>query len=164
MIRMLAGGIALALAAAGGHGAAPVPGRTIAQAGAPTVAQQLVARFLAAHAELSGLELALQLDGGCRTVAASAPEDLGEKCDADELGPIRTGKPDVEAPSREDPVYDITQALHDASGRLIGAVGMDLKPDTAPTARGVLARARALLALLEREIPSKARLLESAAP
>ena len=124
--------------------------------------QQMVNRFVANHPELAALEIALMSrDGGCSTVAASSPEDVGEACDADELGPIRTGQPEVEAPSREDPVYDITQALHDAQGHLVGAVGMDLKPEIG-TRDEVMARAAALLRELEAQIPSKSWLLEAA--
>ena len=131
--------------------------------GPVVVAQQLVDQFVRAHPELSALELAVTSTKGCRTIAATAPEDVGEKCDADELGPIRTGKPDVEAPSKADPVYDITQALHDASGNLIGAAGLDLKPGIGPRA-AVVARARELLRELEALIPSKAKLLEPISP
>jgi hypothetical protein len=85
---------------------------------------------------------------------------LSEKCDDDEKGPIRTGEPDVEAPSKADPVYDITQALHDSAGRLIGAVGMDIKPEAGPDRAAVVARAKALLQELEAQIPSKEKLYE----
>jgi hypothetical protein len=128
------------------------------------VAQQLVNQFVPAHPELSALEVAVMTDGQCQTIAATAPEDVGEKCDDDELGPIRTGKPDVEVPTKADPVYDITQALHDASGQLIGAVGMDLKPTAGPNRKAVVVRARELLRELESQIASKARLLERATP
>src|SRR5262245_46560173 len=94
----------------------------------PIRAQQIVDDFVKAHPDLAALEIAVTSAQGCRTIAATAPEDVGEKCDADELGPIKTGKPDVEEPTKADPVYDITQALHDATGALIGAAGMDLKP------------------------------------
>lgn len=127
-------------------------------------AQLLVDRFVRDHPELTALELAVTTAGGCRTVAATAPEDVGENCDADELGPIRTGKPDVEVPSKADPVYDITQALHDATHHLIGAAGMDRRPQTGPTRAAVVKRARELLRALEAQIPSKARLLETAIP
>lgn len=126
----------------------------------PIVAQRMVDAFVTAHPELGELELALITDDGCKTVAATAHEDLGEKCDADELGPIRTGKADVEAPSKDDPVYDITQALHDRSGHLIGAVGMDLKPSIGDR-DAVVKRAAELLHELERRIPSKARLMQA---
>jgi hypothetical protein len=124
-------------------------------------AQRLVDRLVAGHRDLAAVELAVDSGGVCRTVAATDPKDIGERCDADELGPIRTGEPDVEAPTREDPVYDITQALCDSAGRLIGAVGMDLKPATGQVRATVLARARAILRELEAAIPSKARLLQS---
>jgi hypothetical protein len=125
-------------------------------------AQQLVNRTVAAHAELAAVELAVVTDSGCRTVAATAAEDIGERCDTDELGPMRTGEPDVEEPSASDPVYDITQALHDSAGRLIGAVGMDLKPTAGADRAAVLAKARAILREMEAAIPSKASLLRPA--
>ena len=131
---------------------------------APILAQQIVDRFVAAHPELAALELAVTGDKGCKTIAATSHEDIGEACDADELGPIKTGKPDVEEPSKKDPVYDITQALHDASGTLIGAVGMDHTPSTAPTRDAVVARALELLHELEKEIPSRAALEGPQAP
>ena len=123
-----------------------------------TRAGELVASVTAAHPEVANLELALTTDKGCHTVAASDPRDVGEACDSDELGPMRSGVPDVEEPSAADPVYDVTQALHDSRGRLIGAVGMDLRPKGLSREQ-VLAAAKKLLAELEREIPSQASLM-----
>jgi hypothetical protein len=128
----------------------------------PTNAQRLVDRTVAAHPELAAVELALGSGRACRTVAATDPKDVGERCDADELGPMRNGTPDVEAPSASDPVYDITQALHDASGRLIGAVGMDLKPAPGEDRAAAVAKARAILHEMETAIPSGAHLLLAA--
>jgi hypothetical protein len=59
-----------------------------AKATHPIMAQQLVDQFVRAHPELAALELAVTTNGRCRTIAATAPEDVGEKSDADELGPI----------------------------------------------------------------------------
>lgn len=126
-----------------------------------TYAQQLVDRMVAQHPEVKSVELALLSNKGCATVAATAAEDIGEACDSDENAPIKTGKPYVEAPSKDDPVYDITQALHNASGKLIGAVGMDIAPAGRSRA-AVVAQARAVLAEMERAIPSKGKLLEPA--
>src|SRR5262249_21846929 len=86
-------------------------------------------------------------------------EDVGEKCDDDELGPIRTGRPDIEPPSRKDPIYDITQALHDPTGAVIGAAGMDLRPEPGASRETTLQHARFLLRELESRISSKADLL-----
>jgi hypothetical protein len=145
-----------------GAGAASAQGR--AGARPLTRAQQLVNQTVAAHPELAGVELALVVGGVCRTVAATAPEDVGERCDADELGPMSTGAPDVELPSPSDPVYDITLALHDAAGRLIGAVGMDLRPTAGPDRAAVLAKARAILREMEAAIRSRSAILAPVGP
>ena len=34
------------------------------------------------------MEIALLSERGCATIAATDPKDIGERCDADELGPI----------------------------------------------------------------------------
>jgi hypothetical protein len=129
-----------------------------------TYAQRLVNQMVAAHRDLAAMELALQAGEDCSTVAATDPKDIGEQCDDDELGPMRTGQPKVEAPTKEDPVYDITQALHDSAGSLIGAVGMDLRPAPGENRAAVVAQALALLHELEAMIPSKRKLMESASP
>ena len=129
----------------------------------PIRATHLVAEFVRTHPDLAAMEVALDTLGRCRTVAASDPKDVGERCDADELGPMRTGTPNVDAPTPADPVYDITQALHDSAGRLIGAVGMDLPPN-GQRRRDVVDRARRLLRELEALIPSKASLLAPVTP
>jgi hypothetical protein len=129
---------------------------------APRIAAQaLIAAFLAAHADsLEAIELAVTSGRGCKTVAATHTEDVGETCDADERAAMKSGKPYVEPPSKADPIYDITQALHDRNGTLIGAVGMDLKPSIGDRA-AVVARAQALLRELEAQVPSAAKLLET---
>lgn len=126
-----------------------------------TYAQQLVDRMMEEHPAVKSVELALLSNQGCATVAATAPEDIGEACDNDENTPMKTGKPFVEAPSKDDPVYDITQALHDASGKLIGAVGMDIAP-AGRNRKAVVVEAEAVRREMERLIPSKEKLHEPA--
>jgi len=126
-----------------------------------TYAQRLVDRMVAVHADLDNVELAILSDASCATLAATErASDVGEKCDDDEYGPIRTGHPNVEKPTKEDPIYDITQALHDASGHLIGAVGMDIAPPSSGGGPAAVARARVLLRELEAQIPSRQRLYD----
>jgi hypothetical protein len=138
-------------------GAGPAQHKTAAP---PIAAQDLVTRFLAAHGDvLSAVELALIAKGTCRTVAATHVEDVGERCDDDERTAMRSGRPYVEAPTRADPIYDVTQALHDANGKLIGAVGMDLKPLAGDTRDAVVARAAEMRRLIEAEITSTEALL-----
>jgi len=129
-----------------------------------TYAQQLVDRTVARYPEVKNVELAVKSDTGCTTIAATDPKDIGEKCDDDEYGPMQTGQPNVEEPTTQDPIYDITQALHDASGTLIGAVGMDLAPQPGQDRPEMVARALKILRELESEIPSKNTLYQPAAP
>jgi len=127
-------------------------------------AQELVTQFTSQHNDdLEALELAIGTGRSCRTVAATHIEDIGEKCDKDEMTAMRKNEPFVEAPTKDDPVYDITQPLHDSAGTLIGAVGMDLKPRKGRHRAAILARARDLLRELERQIPSAERLMEPTA-
>ena len=140
-----------------------LPAAARAQKQGETYAQRLVNDFVRRHSsEVVAVELAITSDKGCATIAATDLRDVGEKCDDDENGPIRTGQPNIEEPSKDDPVYDITQALHDSTGRLIGAVGMDIKPSAGADRAAVVARAKALLKELEARIPSKEKLSEKA--
>ncbi|MGH7512871.1 MAG: PDC sensor domain-containing protein [Gemmatimonadales bacterium] len=136
--------------------------RIAAQVPRPTVAEQLVREFVRTHKELAAVELAVDSAGRCTTVAATDPKDVGHPCDADENGPMRTGDAYVEPPTNDDPVYDITQALHDTTGRLIGAVGMDIRPAAGQDSVAVLMVARDLLRELEASIPSKRWLFQEA--
>jgi hypothetical protein len=128
-----------------------------------TYAQQLVDRMVAQHPEVKSVELALLSSHGCATAAATAAEDIGEACDNDENTPMKTGRPYVEAPNEADPVYDITQALHDASGKLIGALGMDIAP-AGRDRKAVVAQAQAVREQMETLIPSKEKLLAPVSP
>ena len=54
----------------------------------------------------------------------------GEKCDKDEFTAMKTNEAFVEQEKEEgNGVYDITMPLHDATGKLIGTVGLDFKPE-----------------------------------
>lgn len=149
-LALLSMGVAIA------HG--PTPNASVQ--GPRTYAQQLVGQAVAGHADVKSVELAIDSAGVCKTIAATAREDVGEKCDDDELGPMRTAQPEVEEPSTDDPVYDITQALHDASGQLIGAFGMDIAPRPGQARAQVLALAQTVLRELEASIPSKQKVFE----
>ena len=126
-------------------------------------AQRIVDRMVAQNPEVKSVELSVLSNKGCATLAATAAEDIGEACDSDENAPMKTGKPYVEAPTKNDPVYNITQALHDASGRLIGAVGMDIAP-AHRSPQAVIAQAMTVLREMEQLIPSKEKLYEPALP
>ncbi|MEJ2051290.1 MAG: PDC sensor domain-containing protein [Calditrichota bacterium] len=127
-----------------------------------THAQQLIDQMVARYPEVENVGMAVESGMGCATVAATDPKDIGTRCDEDEYSPMQTGEPNVEDPTKEDPIYDITQALHDSSGNLIGAVGMDLVPQPGQERDAVVAGALKILQDLEARIPSKSQLFEPA--
>ena len=122
-------------------------------------AQRLVEDVLAKHSDITSVELAVQSPAGCSTIAASDPKDIGEKCDKDELDPMRTGKPSVE---KESDGFDVTMPLHDTAGQTIGTVGLDIKPEPGQQKSSVVERAKKIVQEVEAQIPSKAKLLEPA--
>ena len=136
-----------------------------AQAAAKIFAQQLVETTLAKHSELAGIELASTppSTSQCQTVASTDPHDLGDKCDNDEFTAINTGRPFAESEVENGQnVWDITLPLHDSSGKFVGTVGMDVKPQSGQTRETVLRLTGAVVREMERQIPSKASLFAPA--
>jgi hypothetical protein len=124
-----------------------------------TQAQNLVDLTAQAHLEISGLELSATPPGDdtCVTIAATEAKDLGEKCDEDEATALRTLKPFVE---HEPDGFDVTAPLHDASGKLIGTLGIDFKPQPGQTKAHILKRTAGLLREIEQQIPSEVFLFQ----
>jgi hypothetical protein len=87
----------------------------------------------------------------CETIAASEAKDVGEKCDDDEFKAMESGKPFVE---KEPEGFDITLPLHDASGKMIGTLGMDFKPEAGQQEASVVERATQIAREIEKQIPS----------
>ena len=118
-----------------------------------TQAQNLVDLIAQRHSQISALELSATPAGhkSCVTIAATEPKDLGEKCDRDEAAVMKTGEPFVE---QEPEGFDVTAPLHDKTGKLIGALGIDFKQQLGQTKADVLKHTAALLKEVEQEIPS----------
>lgn len=70
---------------------------------------------------------------------------------------MKTGEPFVE---HEPDGFDVTAPLHDATGKLIGALGIDFKPQFGQTKADVLKLTAGLLKEVEQQIPSKAFLFQ----
>ncbi|HVZ19324.1 MAG TPA: PDC sensor domain-containing protein [Terriglobales bacterium] len=137
----------------------------VARAADRNFAQHLVEATLAKHPELAGVELSSTPPGTsqCQTIASTDPHDLGDKCDNDELTAIKTDKPFAENEvEKGQHVWDITSPLHDSSGKLVGTVGMDVKPRPGQTKPVVLRLTAAIVQEMEQRIPSKASLFAAA--
>jgi hypothetical protein len=137
-----------------------------AQPAAPKIyAQKLVTETLAAHPELTGLELAATPPGKtqCVTIASNETKDLGEKCDKDELTAMKTNKPFVEKEKENgQEVYDVTIPIHDASGKIIATAGLDFKAEPNQTNGQITQRSLQIAKEIEATVKSKEKLFEQA--
>ena len=124
-----------------------------------TMAQKLVDNTHAQHPEATEIGIVTVSARGCRTIASTDSKDIGEKCEAEDSAPMKTGKPYVE---KEKDGYDISLPLHDASGKVIGAVGMEFKLEAGQTAANMTEKAKQIAGEMEKQIPSKAALSKPA--
>jgi hypothetical protein len=127
-----------------------------------TLAARLVDELAKAHPELVriGLHLTPPNRSDNIIVASNIPAKVGQKSDPEDLEVMKTGRPVI---LKEGDNYDVTLALHDAAGRLIGALGLTVKP-TATGQKGALQSAQSITKDFERRIPSKAALFSDRAP
>jgi len=121
------------------------------------VAQKLVDEVASKHSEVTAVELSVQMPTGCSTLASSDPKDIGQKCDRDELGAIRTGKAIIE---KEKDGFDVTMSLHDIAGEIIGTLGIDIGPEPGQQESTVVERAKKIVQEVEVQIQSKEKLAE----
>ncbi len=124
-------------------------------------AQKLVEELAAHHRDL--VRVGLHLTPPNRTdniiVASNLGEKIGKKSDPEDLKAIQTGKPVV---LKEDGNFDVTLPLHDASGKVIGAIGLTFKPRGSERESGAVERARRMARELESRISSAGKLFERA--
>lgn len=124
-----------------------------ARPGRPTLAQTLADQLAKDNPDLVRVGLHVTPPGTSANliVASNVAAKVGRKSDPEDLKAMRTGKAVV---LREGENFDVTLPLHDASGRVIGAVGLTLKPGADPRERAAAERALVLAKGLERQIPS----------
>src|SRR5215469_7292572 len=127
-------------------------------------AQKLVEETLSAHPELSGLELAATPPGKkqCVTIASNEAKGIGEKCDKDEFTAMKTNKPFVEKENEGGKeVYDVTIPIHDSTGKVIAAAGLDFKSEPNQTNEHITKRSLQIAKELDAKLQSKDKLFES---
>jgi len=126
-------------------------------------AQKLVIETLAAHPELTGVEIAATPPGKaqCVTIASTEVKGIGEKCDKDEFTAMKTDKPFVEKENEGGKeVYDVTVPIHDAAGKVIATAGLDFKPEPNQTDDQITQRSLQIARELGSKLPSKEKLFE----
>lgn len=135
---------------------------TMAQAArhpAKSMAQKLVEDTHAQHPEATEIGIVTVSARGCRSIVSTDKGDIGEKCEAEDSAPMKTGKPNVE---KEKDGYDISLPLHDASGKAIGALGIEFKLEASQTATNMSEKAKQIAGEMKKQISSKAALSKPA--
>jgi hypothetical protein len=125
------------------------------------LAQKLVDELAAKHPELVRIGLHLTPPTGSENliVASNVASKIGQKSDPEDLAAMRTGKP---VALREQGNFDVTLPLHDASGKVIGAIGLTFKPAANEQEAAAIQRAQSITRDLEKQISSKAKLFDVA--
>lgn len=123
-------------------------------------AQKLVDDLVASHPELVriGLHVTPPNDSQNLIIASNVLAKIGRRSDPEDLEAMRSGQPVL---LKEGENLDVTLPLHDAGGKLIGAVGLTLKPKLGEKEAETIRRARDLAGELEKAISSKAILFAS---
>jgi len=124
------------------------------------MAQKLVDELAARHPELIRIGLHLtppdRLDN--IIVACNIAARVGQKSDPEDLKAMHTGQPVV---LKEQGNFDVTLPLHNAFGKVIGAIGLTFEPQGDEPESRAAERAKKIAAEVERRITSKAKLFES---
>lgn len=129
-----------------------------------TYAQQLVDEVIEAHPEIEILAIhATPPESDYNIIAGSNIGRLGKKADNDDMRCFFTGKPNLEVNSTGKR-FESEMQLHDASGRLIGAVGVVVAYKKGDDQQILFNHATQIRAELEKRIPDSASLFRSAAP
>jgi sensor histidine kinase regulating citrate/malate metabolism len=122
-------------------------------------AQKLVEATRAKHPETDEVGISAMTSRGCVGIASTDKGEIGEKCEKDDIEPMRTGKPYVEKGKDS---FDVSLPLHDSGGKIIGTVGIGFKPSAGQTEGSVTQEAQKIASEMEAQILSKAKLLSRA--
>jgi hypothetical protein len=122
-------------------------------------AQRLVDALAAGHPEL--LRIGMHVTPPNRSdniiIACNVSERIGRKSDPEDLKAMNSGQPVV---LKEGENFDVTLPLHDATGQVIGAIGLTFKPLPGEKNADAARRARAMAHEIEKQIASRAQLFE----
>jgi hypothetical protein len=119
-----------------------------------TQAQKLVDELAKKHPELVRIGLHVTPPGSADNVivASNVAAKIGQKSAPEDLQAMKTGRLVV---LKEGANFDVTLPLHDAAGKVIGAIGLTLKPSGGEKEVGAKRRAQAIAGELEKQIVSK---------
>ena len=124
------------------------------------LAQRLVDDMAREHPELVRIGLHVTPPGSSENIiiASNVAAKIGQKSDPEDLQAMKTGRPVV---LKEGGNFDVTLPLHDATGKVIGAIGLTFKPVGGEREDAATRRARSITIELEKRIPSRDSLFGS---
>lgn len=119
-----------------------------------TRAQKLVDELAMRHPEIARIGLHLTPPGAPDNIiiASNIPAKIGQRSDPEDLKAMQSSTAVV---LKEGTNFDVTLPLHDATGRIIGAIGLTLSPKQGEREADVVKRAIAIAQEFEKQIPSK---------
>ncbi|OYV73817.1 MAG: hypothetical protein B7Z72_01640 [Gemmatimonadetes bacterium 21-71-4] len=120
-------------------------------------AQALVEKAKVDHPDVDEAGILANTRNGCFGIASTDKTDVGGKCEADDIQPMKTGKPSV---GKDGTGYDVSVLLHDARGNTVGVLSLGFKGGPGVTEASVLAPSTKIAAGMAPQIASKARLLD----
>jgi iron complex outermembrane receptor protein len=125
-----------------------------------TYAQKLVDNLFEKRQDLVSLGIHVTPPGGSDNViiASNVKSKLGKKSSEPDMLVMTSGNPLVQ--QKPDNVYDIVLPLQQRSGKTIGIVGMNLRCKAGESEASALLRARSIVAGLNKQIPSEAKLFQ----
>jgi hypothetical protein len=122
-------------------------------------AQRLVDELAARYPELVriGMHVTPPNKSDNIIIACNVSERIGQKSDPEDLKAMNSGQPVV---LKEGENFDVTLPLHDAAGKVIGAIGLTFTPLSGEQDRDAASRARAMAHEIEKQIASTVQLFE----
>ena len=134
-------------------------GASTAASSGRIVAQILVDELAARHPDLVriGMHVTPPQGSANRIIASNIAEKIGQKSDPEDLKAMASGEPVV---LKEKENLDVTLPLHDAPGKVIGAIGLTFKLRAGEKQEEAVRRARAMAGEIEKQISSTAQLFE----
>jgi hypothetical protein len=127
------------------------------------LAQKLVDEAMAAHPELQKMGLHVNTPNSQDNVviANNIASKIGKKSSDGDMAVVRSGKPTVTKVTGAAPFYDLGLPLHDATGRSIGMIVMEIRGPAAKDEGDALRQAESITSAIQTKIPSEGALFAS---
>jgi hypothetical protein len=124
------------------------------------LAQKLLNKAMAAHPEVQKMGLHVVPPGtpDSAIIASNFPAKIGKKSSGADMKVVSSGKSAVNKVAGPAPFYDLALPLHDAAGKSVGLIVMEIRASAASSEADALHQAESITAAIEKQIPGEAAL------